>query len=110
MANLNDRKKLDDTKSKGWTKWLVLIAIAIGGALLMLIGDKRTATLLNKRKREIHQNQKNIKLDMAVNSADAIANQQENISIVHKQFIDKKNAIMTQEGHDVFDNWNNGAT
>lgn len=103
-------QQLDDTKSKGWFKWLILIAVAVGGALLMMIGDKRTAKLLNKRKKEIHKAQKDVKIDIAVSSGEAIAQQQKKIAEVTEQYIEKEKAIRAQEGDDVFDEWNNGAS
>lgn len=103
-------QQLDDTKSKGWMKWLILIAVAIGGALLMMVGDKRTAKLLNKRKKEIHKAQKDVKIDLAVSSGEAIAKQQEKLEEVKEMYVAKEVAIKAQEGDDVFDEWNDGAS
>lgn len=108
--NKKELKELDDTKNKGWLKWLIFIAVAIGGAILMMVGDKRTAKLLHKRKKEIYKAQKDVKIDLAVSSGEAIAKQSQKIEEVKAQYVIKEKAIREQEGDDVFDEWNNEAT
>jgi len=103
--------KLDDTKSRSWLKWVLIILVAVGSALFLMMGDRRSSQMLNQRKKEIHTRQKDAKIDMVVNSREAIDNQEEKIEQVRQEYATKTEKIKgLSTENEVFTSWEDGAT
>lgn len=102
--------KLDDTKSKSWIKWILLILVAVGSALFLMAGDRRSSQMLRQRKKEIHKDQKDAKIDMVVNSREAIDNQGQKIEQVRQEYAAKSEAIKELPNEDaIFAAWEKDA-
>ena len=102
--------KLDDTKSKSWLKWVLLILAAVGSAIFLMAGDRRSSQMLRQRKKEIHTKQKDAKIDMVVNSREAIEQQEEKLEVVRKEYVAKSKKIEGLKTEDeVFAAWEEGA-
>ena len=103
--------KLDDTKSKSWWKWILIVLAAIGSAMFLMAGDRRSSQMLNQRKKEIHTKQKDAKIDMVVNSREAIENQEQKLEEVRNEYVVKTEKIKGLATEDeVFKAWDDGAT